>query len=138
MAYEITGKRVGSSQWTTLLQSNVFDYSNVFGLQPGFSYHWTVRAWCDSAGNITSPWAGLDTFTTLPFSPVRHSEGGTTEESGWQWQQNSTRSFANTQDDGVGWADDEFELQVFPNPFETTTTVQIPATFGKKECGFIT
>ena len=41
-----------------------------------------VRAWCDSAGNNTSPWADLDTFTTkqqrqlqrASSQPTRHCD----------------------------------------------------------------
>ncbi len=104
----------------------MFNYRNVFGLQSGFSYQWTVRAWCDSAGNIVSPWAALDTFTTLLFNSNRHPEGGTTdrvpswlrEGPGWEWPQNSTRSFASAQDDVVLWGDDGLSptLNIFPNP----------------------
>ncbi len=149
IAYEITGKRVGASQWTTLLQGNVFDYRNVFGLQPGFSYQWTVRAWCDSVGNISSPWAALDTFTTLPFSAARHSNDTiiASEERTRQSPATSQKFgglLHSVRNDGLGWASFEegshcfgggpshgsFDqlrmtgpLQVFPNP--TTDQFQI-------------
>ena len=101
-AYEIKGKRVGTTNWVTLLQSSLNSYKDVFGLASGFSYHWTVRAWCDSAGNFTSPWVGLDTFSTLTLGNGNRLVG---------------TSKASLK---------ESELRLFPNPAPKIATIVLP------------
>ena len=73
------------------------------------SYHWTVRAWCDSAGNITSSWATLDTFTTLAFGGNRLGDRQYT--------------FENDPKESL---DTELNLKVFPNPTSNNLTVSFP------------
>ena len=67
-AYEIKGKRIGSSQWTTILVGGSQSLLQAFGLTPSTSYHWTVRAWCDTGGVRVSSWTPLITFTTTSVS----------------------------------------------------------------------
>ncbi len=85
----------------------------------------TRITWC------LASWNGIVGFTTANLASNRHPEGGTTEGSGGL-SQNPTRSFSREmrdQDDGIDWASAEEQLLVFPNPFNTTTTIQLPATF---------
>ncbi len=67
--YEIKGRRVGAPSWTAILVGNVTQ-RDVFGLSAGTSYEWTIRTWCDAAGNKKSDFTPLITFTTSPLSKM--------------------------------------------------------------------
>lgn len=66
--FEIKGKRIGATQWTTLLVPGTSNFKVVYGLQPASGYHWTIRSWCDVNGSYVSEWAELDTFFTNAVS----------------------------------------------------------------------
>ncbi len=63
-AWEIRGRRVGNVSWTTLMVGGTQNSKTVFGLNSGTSYEWTLRRWCDTAGNKVSVWMPLTTFAT--------------------------------------------------------------------------
>ncbi len=129
--YHIQGRLFGNTNWVNLFVPQGSS-KQIFGLQASTSYEWRLRTICNQGNNVYSPWSGIVGFTTANFGSNRHPEGGTTEGSGWLLQHNPTGSFSREmrdQDDGIDWASAEEQLLVFPNPFNTTTTIQLPATF---------
>ena len=75
-AYEIRGKRIGASTWTTILVGGATTFKDVFGLTTNTSYHWTIRSWCDTAGIKQSVWAPLAEFTTSGSSRLGQQDHG--------------------------------------------------------------
>ena len=68
--YEIKGRPVQSSSYTTLIVPNgAPNYKNVLGLALNQTFVWTIRAVCDPAGTDVSGWSALDTFRTHCFRP---------------------------------------------------------------------
>lgn len=62
--YEIRGRRVGTTNWLTILVGPLNSSFTACGLQPGLTYEWTMRSWCNVAGTNVSAWLSLTTFTT--------------------------------------------------------------------------
>ena len=62
--YEIKGRRIGATAWTSIQVGNFQSFKDVFGLQSGFSYEWTIRTACNQGGTNWSPWRPLGNFTT--------------------------------------------------------------------------
>ncbi len=103
--YEIKGKRVGTTLWHTIMAGTGVTNRQVFGLNPGLTYEYTIRAWCDQNGNKVSDWHSLTQFTTA--SANRQAAIST---------QSEFSAFAVTTN---------------PNPFSDFTTLQfssVPAT----------
>ncbi len=80
VAYEIKGRRVGASNWTTLLVAAPSANKNVFGLTPGTQYEWTIRTWCTSNGSAKSDFANLTNFTTNTQERLSEVEEDMVEE----------------------------------------------------------
>lgn len=78
--YEISGRRLGVAQWTSLVVSNINSFKDVYGLAANSSYEWTIRSWCDQNGNNRSDWMGLDTFTTSGSQRLVGSQPGSSDE----------------------------------------------------------
>ncbi len=66
--YQISGRRVGATQWTSLFIPAGTSQKDVFGLTAGTAYEWTIRTLCDTNWVNVSPWALLQTFTTALFA----------------------------------------------------------------------
>ena len=98
-AYEIKGKRVGTSFWTTLFVPFPLSHKDVFGLQPQTSYEWTIRVWCDTGGVNKSPWYPLNNFTTSNFG---QRSGSASERKLYE------------------------QIEIFPNPVENQLTISLP------------
>ncbi len=97
-AYEIKGKRIGSTQWTTILVGGTQTSLQAFGLIPATSYHWTIRAWCDTGAVRVSSWTPLTTFTTTTSARMAKPEDG---------------RFINFEEADEGW------VRLYPNPVES-------------------
>ncbi len=104
--YEIRGRRIGASGWVSLLVGGVNTTSKtVFGLNPGLSYEWTVRAICSNAANIKSPYPATITFTTATTNRLANSP---------------TQSMASFETQ---------TLKVVPNPFSKQAIIEVPIGF---------
>ena len=112
--YEIKGRRLGATAFTTILVPNAPNYKDVFGLQSGFSYEWTISTWCNQSGTAASAFLPFDTFTT---SLGARTTQGVTEEHTTEYK--------------------ELKCVVSPNPVSDLLTVsffQIPENMdGKME-----
>ncbi len=62
ISYDVHYRKLGNSTWK--LKNATDTYKKLKNLTPGKSYEYQVRTLC--AGNATSGWTVLDTFTTLP------------------------------------------------------------------------
>ncbi len=66
VGYEIRGRRIGTTGLTAVMvQGGSTNSKDVFGLLAGSGYEWTIRAWCNQNGTLTSPFSPFTTFTTL-------------------------------------------------------------------------
>ncbi len=64
IGYQIQGRRVGTTNWSTITVGGLTTSKDVYGLQPGNSYEWQVSTWCDVGIGNQSAYSGLDTFST--------------------------------------------------------------------------
>lgn len=62
--YEIKGRRIGTSAFTSLLVGNLVTSKQVFGLTPATTYEWFVRTICDQTNSVISDFTPFDTFST--------------------------------------------------------------------------
>jgi len=96
--YDIRGRRVGGGWVALQVGGGNTTAKQVFGLLPGTTYQWSVRAICSSANNIVSDFSGLLNFTT-----VSANREGRFEEV----------SVSNT-------------ISIYPNPASLGTNIRMP------------
>ncbi len=106
--YQISGRRVGTTQWTSMYMPAGNNFKNVMGLTAGAQYEWTVRTLCDNIWTNVSPWAPLQTFTTALFANPNEARLGDEEEQ-FSFEPN-----------------EELGISVFPNPVVDKAVVQLP------------
>ncbi len=66
--YEIKGRRVGTTGFTTLLVPQGIGYKDVWGLLEATTYEWTIRTLCNPNSTNLSGFAPLTSFTTTSSS----------------------------------------------------------------------
>ena len=105
VGYQIRGRRVGGPWVERFVQGGNNNLFNAFGLQPGTTYEWKVRAWCGNGGTAPSVYSSLIQFTTL----------------------NTSRLQAEGKEQSSEW------VRMYPNPTSEKVMLEIPGYFGKKE-----
>ncbi len=97
LGYEIKGRRIGVAAWTSIVVGGGNTISkDVFGLNSGLSYEWTIRSICNNQSTLYSPFTSLDTFTTLNTS---------------RWSSNELKA-------------EEENLTIYPNPFSNQVFIE--------------
>ena len=77
--FEIKGRRIGGGL-ATITVGSLATTKDVFGLLPGTTYEWTIRALCNLTGTLPSAFTPLDTFVTLPYARLASTDLNKKEE----------------------------------------------------------
>ena len=85
--YDIRRMDQGSGSWIYIYNQYVTT-KTMWGLTPGASYDWEVRAHCDYSGTNVSNWSATQSFTTqlfctIPTNPTENNIAGTTVDLSW-------------------------------------------------------